>query len=187
MQLSCPECTLTWYPGSVGSFAAPLVILDAGDKVIGSSPLSGQVQQLVQAANYPRAGAPDFWPRGNKTGQLRFTRVTDISAVAGMTAGAAGLQEGLTMVAGLPETKGWLHIAPVGAAAAWSLAPAVIRAMGWETDPKSGRLLRSYQVDAGELKLFSGAPPTPVYTPGEIAPGPTSDRGAILMGPNRTA
>lgn len=177
----CSQVTLTWYPGVPGDTADPLVLLSSSHYVPDPSALSGQVEQLVQRADYVQAAAPDFFPRGNASLSLsweegrRYTDPMEAQEVA------------LTRAAGLPQLSGWMSIALATRATTWKAVPTILRALAWSHDDKKGWLTLRYTADIGALSiLVEGETPPTIYAPGELVEGVAISRGAILLGPNRT-
>lgn len=181
MDLNCSEVTLTWYPGSPGDTADPLTLLSTSHLVEPGSTLAAQVSQLVQTAEFVRGDAVDHYPRGNKRTSLTWTEVREIADPM------VALETALAREAGLPALRGWMSINLARRDTSWKVVPAVIRGISHRHDEFEGLLYLSYSVECGALSiLLEGEEPPPIYAPGELMEGPAVNRGAILLGPNRT-
>ena len=175
------QITLTWYPGVPGDTADPLVLLSSSHYVPDPSGLSGDIEQLVQRADYVRGTGADFFPRGNNATRLtweevrRYTDPMEAQEVA------------MTLAAGLPAVSGWMSIAFATRDTTWKVSPAVVKSLGWSHDDKKGWLRLRWSVDCGALSILAeGEEPPTIYAPGEVIAGTAVNRGAILLGPNRT-
>lgn len=183
MTLLCPEITLTWYPGAVGSIDDPLLLLDGTKRLVGEH-LAGLAAQLVDVQEGHRWATPNFWPRGNVRNELRWTEARPHTSAASAQAEAFALR------AGLPAVVGWILAEIDGDDTTWSIAPAAIRQVEDRYDARAQQLLLTWSVDAGALAIYdAGETPPAIYPDGEILAGPTgtpTNRGAFLLGPNRT-
>lgn len=182
MDTLCNDITLTWYPGSVGTTDDPLVLLAGSNAVPLPSGLSGLASQLVDVTPGHRWATPGIYARGNVSTALRWVEVREI-------ADRMEAQEvAIALAAGLPSgINGWLLIELTGRDTTWSISPAVVRQIEWTHDDRAGQLSLTWGVDGGALAVYDGETPPPIYPYGEIILGPgTTNRGALLLGPNRT-
>ena len=180
MDTVCSWLALTFFPGTVGTTDDPWVILASGDQLADGSPLETALSQVVQSAPFPRASQPDSFNRGNARASLAFTKLVNEGDPRDAT--EAMLAHNLS----LPSDTGWIRIQVDGKATEWSLDKVTFEATPARYSAPLGQIAYTYRFQAGKLAVYSGSTPETVYTPGEIAVGPTSDRGAILLGPNRT-
>lgn len=172
--------TLTWYPGAVGATDDPLILLSPSHHVEEPGTLSGLGEQLVDAVDTVRGASRVHHARGNVANRLEWTELRRIADP--MTAA----ETGLTLQAGLPTETGWLLVELEGRGTTWSLDSAVIRGIEWANEDRRGVLKIRWRVDAGALAAYEGGESVTVYAPGELMEGPATNRGAILLGPNRT-
>jgi hypothetical protein len=181
MNLICSPVALTWYPGAPGDTASPLVLLSSSQMLPASSNLVSEVEQMVQPRDFVRGDSMDFYPRGNLTTRLSWEEVRD------QVNPSIALETALALQAGLPRLRGWMSINIDGRDTSWKVVPAVVRGARHRHDPMTRKLHLTWTVECGQLSiLVEGEEPPPIYAPGELVEGPAVNRGAILLGPNRT-
>lgn len=180
--MHCSKITVTWYPGAVGSTDDPLVLLSPTHHVPGPGMLETLVEQLVQGADYSRASDVANFARGNRRRSLTIEEWREFTLPDLLEAH----EDALALSAGLPALTGWLLIELEGRDTTWSLANAVIRGLRTTMDERQGILKLIWEVTGGALAVYSGESPPTIWPGGEVIAGPVStNRGAILRGPNR--
>lgn len=181
MDLNCSEVTLVWYPGAAGSTDDPFVLLSMNHYVPVGSTLESAVEQMVQVQSGHRWDTINAYPRGNVTTALTWQEVREIADPM------EALETALAIEASLPSQQGWMSIELARRDTTWKVVPATIRGIRHTHEEMAGLLFLTFTVECGLLSILEpGETPPSIYPDGEILAGPTTNRGAFLLGPNRT-
>lgn len=177
MRLLDSELTITWYPGTPGDVADPLVLLSTSDRVEEGSFPEVVASQTDQVTGYVRGGSVGNFSRGNNSTSISFETVRSVADP--MTA----METALTVAAGLPNLVGWIRIQLARKSAQWQIPDVVLNEIGGRPVRRRGLLIHPWTIRGGKLAIYTGGddPPT-IYTPGEMLSEDSTptDRNAIL-------
>lgn len=177
MALICPQYHLTFYAGVWPAQSDPVSLLGEGDWVDEGSALNGDVEQLLQRSDRPRAAAPDFWPRGNRTTALEWTRV-----IADVPVDGTAIALAMDAAAAMPKVPGWVLLSLPNLGRQWVITPAAVRRIGWQHRPKQNELHLRYAVEKGlATELASDAPDYALTTETGFALGMEDESGYLAL------
>lgn len=158
MDLICPFFTLTYFAGTYPAESGGVVLLGTDHYLEEGSSLSGAVSQLVQRADFVRAGAPQFFPRGNGSLDLQWEEVRKISDPG------AALATAIASAESLPSGPGWVRLDIPSQARRWAITPVVVESRGWNHSPRTGLLRLTWGLRSGLAAAIATEAPASAIT-----------------------